>query len=162
MKELTFTITGQPVVLKNSKRIVRQGNKTRLIPSAKVLKAEQSAIYELREQLLNYGHGKFPIAGWLHVQFTFFGAWKEESRNLPDLSNLFEAPQDWLQKTGIIADDRQIVSLDYSRRVPMCDTCALRQRYVKGEKKGRFKPDCGAVKKCQLEHTKIRIKEFEL
>ena len=151
-----YIITGQPVVLKNSKRIIKHRGRTKLVPSAKVMKAEKLAIWELKKHCDHQ-----PLTGWLAVTFTFFGAWKANSGNLPDLSNLFEAPQDWMQKAGVIADDRQIVSLDYSRRVPMCDACEMRQKYVKGAKKGQFKPDCGAVKQCPFERTEIQIKEIK-
>lgn len=39
------------------------------------------------------------------------------SLNLPDLSNLYELPQDCLQKAGIILNDTQIESHDLSRRL---------------------------------------------
>lgn len=46
------------------------------------------------------------------------------SGRLPDLSNLYELPQDCLQKAGVIANDNLICSHDLSRRLPGL-TCAL-------------------------------------
>ncbi len=40
------------------------------------------------------------------------------SKNLPDLSNLYELPQDCLQSVGILTDDHYIESHDGSRRLP--------------------------------------------
>lgn len=42
---------------------------------------------------------------------------KIRSRKLPDLSNLYELPQDCLQAAGIILDDNLIESHDLSRRL---------------------------------------------
>jgi Holliday junction resolvase RusA-like endonuclease len=50
------------------------------------------------------------------VYFTKKG---DRSKKLPDLSNLYELPQDCLQKVGIIQNDTQIVSHDGSRRKPL-------------------------------------------
>ena len=42
----------------------------------------------------------------------------ERRKTIPDLSNLYELPQDALQKSGIINNDTQICSHDGSRRKP--------------------------------------------
>jgi Holliday junction resolvase RusA-like endonuclease len=42
----------------------------------------------------------------------------ERRRTLPDLSNLYEMPQDCLQTAGIIDNDTDIISHDGSRRLP--------------------------------------------
>ena len=152
---MKYKITGQPVVLKNNKRIVKMGKFTRLIPSKKVLKAEKLALLELNKQKVSTWRSK------LHVKFTFYGAWKDGNSNVPDLSNLYEAPQDWLQKSEIIEDDRLIESHDGSRRICMCPTCPKRLKYKRGERAGQYKEDCGAVKKCPFERTEIEIEKFE-
>lgn len=64
-----------------------------------------------------------PISYDIHAMFRFYFSdfWtKEDRRNLtlPDLSNLVCLPEDCLQEAGIIVNDRQIASLDGSRRLP--------------------------------------------
>jgi len=43
------------------------------------------------------------------------------SKNLADISNLYESPQDALQKAGIIENDRLVEGHDGSRRIPIKD-----------------------------------------
>ena len=64
-----------------------------------------------------------PIVEDVHCCFRFYfndyyTKEVERRKNMPDLSNLFELPQDVLQKCGVIKNDSQIVSLDGSRRLP--------------------------------------------
>jgi Holliday junction resolvase RusA-like endonuclease len=153
---ISYKISGQPVVLKNSKRIIAVGGHPRLIPSKKVLRREKTALLELSTQ-----RAGITWSGPLHVRMLFYGAWKDGNSNVPDLSNLCEAPQDWLQKVKIIEDDRQIESLDGTRRICMCDTCPKRTRYVRGDKAGQYKPDCGKVKLCPFERVEITISKYD-
>jgi Holliday junction resolvase RusA-like endonuclease len=65
----------------------------------------------------------WPLTQDIHAEFIFtfddFYTKKFERRkNLPDLSNLIELPQDALQKAGIIENDTQICFLDGSTRKP--------------------------------------------
>ena len=46
---------------------------------------------------------------------------KEVFKNLADISNLYESPQDALQKAGILENDRLIEGHDGSRRIPIKD-----------------------------------------
>lgn len=69
-----------------------------------------------------------PITKDLNAKFTFFFPktvyfTKKGARNqkLPDLSNLYELPQDVLQNVGIILNDTNICSHDGSRRAPTDD-----------------------------------------
>ena len=151
-----YEVIGQPSVLKNSKRISKVRGRIIVRKSAKAERIEKAFMLQLRAQ-----HRGPTITVPIYIKFLFYGAWKAKSGNLPDLSNLFEAPQDCLQKAGVIQDDRQIESLDGSRRYAMCDTCNLRLFYLRGPKKGQRKPDCGQVKKCSYERTEIIIQEYE-
>lgn len=45
-----------------------------------------------------------------------------QNKKLPDQSNLYQLPEDCLQKAGIIQDDGQIFSHDLSRRLPWHET----------------------------------------
>lgn len=65
----------------------------------------------------------FPITEEIHAEFIFnmsdyYTKKGERRKNLPDLSNLIELPQDALEKAGIIENDSLIYSLDGSRRLP--------------------------------------------
>jgi len=62
----------------------------------------------------------FPLKGDLHCQFFFHypntksgKRWKQ----VIDLSNLYQGPEDALQEAGIIEDDKFIESHDGSRRI---------------------------------------------
>jgi Holliday junction resolvase RusA-like endonuclease len=65
----------------------------------------------------------FPFTQDIHAEFIFtfddyYTKQLERRKNLPDLSNLIELPQDALQKAGIIENDTQICYLDGSTRKP--------------------------------------------
>src|SRR3990167_10664765 len=92
-------ITGQPVTKKNSKRIVRFGNRPSLISSAKYLAWESGAVRQLRTQWA--GRAPIPADTPVHAQITSYLA----TRRKTDLSNLYEGPQDAMQRAGILADD---------------------------------------------------------
>lgn len=64
-----------------------------------------------------------PIDGpvWVTMKFYFENYYTkkgERSKNLPDLSNLYQLVEDALQTTNIILDDNQIMAHDESRRLP--------------------------------------------
>lgn len=64
-----------------------------------------------------------PYVGDVHLcaRFIFSDFYRKDGvrrRNLPDLSNLVQLPEDCLQSARIIENDSQIVSLDGSRRLP--------------------------------------------
>lgn len=70
---------------------------------------------------------KLPIQGPVSACFRFFFSdfYRKDGKqreNLADLSNLVQLPEDCLQKAGIIFNDRQIFSLDGSRRLPGSET----------------------------------------
>lgn len=63
---------------------------------------------------------KKPIEGkiWVLMRFHYKNTKKGKPRlDVADLSNLYQGPEDCLQKAGIIVDDKQIESHDGSRRV---------------------------------------------
>ena len=70
----------------------------------------------------------FPIKDHVNAKFTFwfpetkfFTAKGNRSMNIPDLSNLYELPQDVLVKCGILDDDWLIESHNGSSRMPHKD-----------------------------------------
>jgi len=150
---MRFIIKGSPVVLKNSKRITRSGG---IIPSAKVEAYRPQALLQLLKQCCP----RHTIMQPVHVKMLFYGAWKRSNENLPDLSNLYQMPEDLLEQAGVIENDNQIESHDGSRRICLCDTCTDKPDYKGGPNKGQPKPDCGAVKRCPKEFIEIEITEF--
>lgn len=102
-----YIILGEPPVKKNSSQIVRRGKKPFLLPSKAYMSWKDAAILQLKTQ-----HRGDPIEGELHATFTFYVG----ARRKPDLSNLYEAPQDAMEEAGIINNDYFIVSHDGSRR----------------------------------------------
>lgn len=111
MYPVKFTITGNPVVKKNSRPIWknRRTGKGMLGKSDALVAAEEEAYYQLKEQM----RGDYPVLGKLHVKFLFY---RKDQRHT-DLSNLIEFPADCLQRAGIIENDVQIESLDGSRKL---------------------------------------------
>ena len=152
---IELAIPGVPVVLKNSKQIIRnpKTGKPLLVPSTQAKKSLRVAGLHLQSQW----RSRPPIKGPVHLVITSFGPWKRSSLTLPDASNLYQLPEDALQAAGVLADDRQVESHDGSRRVCMCDTCDDRPLYKAGPKRGQWKPDCGAVKKCPYPRVEIVI-----
>lgn len=90
-----------------------------------IKQAENFYLLKLREAA-NKMSFNFPIRSdvqlWLVAHFHFKNYYVKKKRRmsmrLNDLSNLYELPQDALQKAGIIEDDVQICSHDLSRRLP--------------------------------------------
>jgi hypothetical protein len=112
------------------------------------------ALLQLRSQWKN----REPIIDLVSIKLTFYGAWHRRSENIPDLSNLYEMPQDLLQEAGVLLNDRQIESHDGSRRVCLCDlACPEKEVYKVGPKKGLCHDSCGKMKQCQYARTEIEI-----
>lgn len=80
--------------------------------SSKLKSAEETALWEIKEQSGNIIE-PLPITYRMHVKFLFY---RGDHRNV-DLSNLYEFPQDVLQKAGIIENDCLIESHDGSRKL---------------------------------------------
>lgn len=154
----TIVIPGQPVVLKNGKRMVTNKHTGKIMPikSKKVERYYKSSIPVIKQQV------KAPVIDYpVHLELIFYGAWKSRGGNVPDLSNLYEAVQDLFTKCGVYVDDRLVESHDGSRRVCLCDNCPRRKKYVKGPKAGQYKADCGAVKKCPFERVVAIIRKYD-
>ena len=154
---MKYIISGHPVILKNNKDIAR--NRKTGVPfiksSERVDAYKPMALLELKQQRQRM------VMDPINVKMLFYGAWKRGNGDVPDLSNLYQMPEDLLEQAGIIRNDRLIESHDGSRRVYMCDSCHRRPKYVKGPKAGQYKSDCGAVRSCQYERIEIEITMFE-
>ncbi len=108
-----FIITGNPMVKKNSRDIVRNPRTGRMYPiKSDALKAcEDDAIYQLQSQKGRMM--KLPYTIPLRIKFMFY---RKDKRGV-DLSNLYEFAQDVLQSAGIIENDVLIESHDGSRKL---------------------------------------------
>ena len=107
-------IPGHPRVLKNPKKILRRKDGSQFIGSPENYGAMKKAADNLALQWV----GK-PIDFPVSLKIMSYGAWKDGSGNMPDASNLYEFPQDALEKAGIITNDRLVEHHDGSRRIPL-------------------------------------------
>lgn len=113
-------------VLKNSKRILKKwSSEQRFIGKSENAEYAQKYLNAvlMREKLksrvdtIDFDvNVKFVFHYPTSVYFTKAG---KRSNKVGDLSNLYELPQDCLQKVGILANDSLIVSHDGSRRAPI-------------------------------------------
>jgi Holliday junction resolvase RusA-like endonuclease len=102
---MRLVIVGPPRSKKNHSRIVRAGRRLRLIPSAAHERWAHSALRQLRLQWR-----RPPITTPVNVRATFF-----RERAVADAVNLYQALADALERAGVVANDRLIVSWDGSR-----------------------------------------------
>ncbi len=88
----------------------------------KLKSAESSMRLKLRSEANRqhlYTPIDFPI--WVIMHFYFDNFYNKDgtlNKKIPDLSNLYELPQDILQDVGIILNDNLIHSHDLSRKLP--------------------------------------------
>lgn len=114
MKSLGFfIIQGKPAIKKNSRKIMRsfKTGKPFLGKTDSLKAAEMSAYYELSAQKTaqKFKMINFPV----NIKFTFY----LPTNRLPDLSNLYQLPEDSLQTAGILKNDNLIGGHDGSRRL---------------------------------------------
>jgi Holliday junction resolvase RusA-like endonuclease len=162
MKSIKLTIHGHPVVLKNSKKMVLNKKTGKLFPVSNKRVTDWMKDATMQVALQTQGMDLPIFDGPVHLIVKAYGAWKEDAASIPDLSNLYQAPEDVLEDCRIFADDNQIEAHDGSRRIRMCATCDRRPILKAGPNKGKRKPDCGAVKKCPFERLEIEVREFRL
>lgn len=109
---ISVTIPLNPVTKKNSQRIIKCGQYSRIMPSKQYMQYEKSAVHYLmntkaKERLIK------PIDNPCEVTAVFY----MQTRRRVDLTNLLEAVDDVLVKCGILEDDNSkvIASHDGSR-----------------------------------------------
>ncbi len=127
-----FAITGIPRSKKNSQRVVnigpmcrvcgKRGGFPKVLPSKAFEAWELAALREcmIVKPKLRAAGVELPIMGQIGIEALFYlppTAAGLMRLDCPDLSNLFEAVGDMLQKAEIIGDDRQIEDWDNSRRL---------------------------------------------
>lgn len=91
-------LTGDPRTKKNSQRIVVQGKRRFIMPSAQYQKYENACLWQLKGK-------RWQLAGPLNVRCEYYMA----TRRKVDLCNLLEASCDILVKAGVIVDDNSTV-----------------------------------------------------
>lgn len=96
---------------KNSRTIGRVGGRLIPLKSPKLKNAEAQAHVELLSQKRRLRLET--ITEPINVKFLFY----LDSKRKPDLSNLYELPQDALEAAGIIENDHLIHGHDGSRRL---------------------------------------------
>lgn len=133
MKVLFYTKFPVPYhgIKKNSKQIAynRKTNKTFIRSSDKALFLQKWLIQKLTAEKLKKRIDT--ISQDISIKFIFY--FPESiyytkqgirSKKVADISNLYQLPEDVLQKVGIIENDSQIESHDGSRRRPINDNTA--------------------------------------
>lgn len=98
-------INGRPYTKKNSGRIVKMGAKRRLLPSEQYCQYETEALWQLKAYKERF-EGALIVT--CHYYMPNRQAW-------PDLIGLLQATSDILEKSGIIKNDKYIVSYGDSR-----------------------------------------------
>jgi Holliday junction resolvase RusA-like endonuclease len=119
------------VVKKNGRSIFKNKATGQMFPgkSAKLVKAENHLVKEFREAWWKHGpEDRKPIDYPINVMFLFYFNEAEfytkkqiMSKHIADLSNLYQLPEDCLQKAKIIDNDFYISGHDGSRRLPTLD-----------------------------------------
>lgn len=109
---LTFEILGAPRTLGNHPTTIRRGKATIRLPSPSYRAWRKAANAQLPifVTLARAAGVTLPITDKIGIKATFF-----RDRATGDLDNYLKGLADYLQRGGIIANDRQIVHWDGSR-----------------------------------------------
>lgn len=106
-----FTISGRPVTKKNNLTVAKGG---KILPSFAYRKWEPHAIRELEHQ---WG-GKPSINRPVLVRVKY---WMQNKQGWPDLIGLLQATCDVLERSGIVENDRLVVSFSQDTRIEGID-----------------------------------------
>jgi len=110
MKAVTLTVPGVPRTKKNSGRIVRAGKKHIILPSAAWCEWAEEAVHVLTVQMRAFRREAFPILHDCNATALFY-----RDANRGDACGFYQGLADLLEKAGVVADDRLLVSWDGSR-----------------------------------------------
>lgn len=104
---LSLTLYGRPITKKNSSRIVKCGNFTKILPSKQYSQYEKDCIRQIQ------GSKKKNICIPVNMQCVYY----MPTKHRVDLVNLLEATCDILVKANVLEDDNSniIISHDGSR-----------------------------------------------
>lgn len=98
-------IPGKVGIKKNARKIIRVGRRIMSVPSDNFKRWEINALNQLYKERMCRSS---TISGPLMVEYRFHF---KNRQNEPDVSNCVEGPQDCLEKSKIIENDRQIIRL---------------------------------------------------
>jgi len=105
----TYVIEGRPVCSKNSRRLFSRGGRPTSLPSEAASAWFAMAVPRFVKQRSG---ATIPRGVKLNARIISY----LPTRRMPDASNLYEAPQDAMERAGVYKDDVQIESHDGSRR----------------------------------------------
>ena len=162
MTEIVLSIPGAPIVSKNSRMLLNiptkgGGSRPMSLPSKAARRFMKLAEKSLKQQ---WG-SRPPIAYNVNMAAVFYGTWPDDKAT-PDLSNLYQGPEDALQHAGILANDNLIKGHDGSRIVRLCAHCPLPGYYVRGKHAGERKAHCGHKKACPYQGAVIKLTPFDI
>jgi Holliday junction resolvase RusA-like endonuclease len=113
---IKFTLLVRPTTKKNSGRIVMRGKYPLLLPSENYLKFEKAALPYLNRVKAEVGVINYPV----NIKAVFY----TETRRRIDLTNLLNAIDDAMSKSGLIIDDnRDIIAGHDGSRVYYAKHC---------------------------------------
>lgn len=109
---MKFTLVGAPRTLGNHPRIIKRGSKfIRLAPKTYAAwKKSADAQLPFVKQAATAAGMTLPLMCPVRVCAVFY-----RDRAIGDCDNFFKGLGDWLQRAGVLANDRQIASWDGSR-----------------------------------------------
>lgn len=110
---------------KNNRPIYRNGKSGALFlgKNLKLQSAERDMLMQMvkirdQKKLKTIDYPIWSVFRFIFPREKYFTKKGHRNKKLPDLSNLYQLPEDLLQKANIITDDNLISSHDFSRRVP--------------------------------------------
>jgi len=125
---------------KNSRPIFKKAKGKPFLGKSKELKETEHFLafnFAIETRFFNIG---YPLIYPVHCIYHFhFGPEHSRSYKLCDLTNLFEIVSDALQASGIIKNDRQIYSVDGSRKI-MSNKTYLDVSLLRDNSNGIFEP----------------------
>jgi len=145
-------LVGWPVVKKNGYEIVKMGARSALVPNKRYKAATAGAIGQLQIQWAGRDLIDFPVSAEMHFYLR--------RAHVADISNLYQAPEDWMEAAGVYTNDGLICHHDGSRRHILCHDCTERPLITRGPNKGQRKHNCGKSKTCNKGKTIIILRRF--
>jgi Holliday junction resolvase RusA-like endonuclease len=112
MKTVELTISGRPIVKKNNKNIFYKDGKINVRSKKSYYDYRKVALQEL--EMLSYTIGKLEPPYQISYNFNMKG--KEDS----DIDNMIATINDILQDAGYIINDKLIISIGESNKIPGC------------------------------------------
>jgi Holliday junction resolvase RusA-like endonuclease len=105
-----LVIEGSPRTKKNGLRRIKRGRRVFTVPSAAHEAWEAIAVPQLQRGLQRYAYPDYDWNRRVNMSAQVF-----RDRDVGDLLNFLAAVSDALERAGVVADDKLIVSVDGSR-----------------------------------------------